>query len=242
MGNRGGGCLEPDDVPYVVCYPRERCETIRELKVLGVKICSFGRREVRGFRVLGVGFRGVVFKGFWKGTEVAVKVSRSDRVVDLAREGMILKLIEDLGIAPKPYYWSTHVLIMELILGKELVDVIERNPLYACKALCAARMLDKAGVDHGELVRPEEHIIVSDKYVKFIDFGSASTKRKPRNVTAVASALFLKPTPLAKKVSDYLGTRKVEMIEALRVYKRKMDDEAFSRILAAAKCPPCYVH
>ena len=242
MESLGGGCLEPEEVPFVVCYPRESCELVNALKTLGIKVCNFGRREIRKFKVLGVGFRGVVFKGLWKGMEVAVKVPRADRNVDMSREGSILKLIENLKVAPKPFYWDKRVLVMELILGKELVDVISQKPYYACKTLCAARSLDRVGVDHGELVRLEEHALVVNDRVKFVDFGSASTKRKPRNVTAVASALFLKPTELARRISNALSVKKVELIEALKVYKKKMDEESFERVLSATKCPPCDVH
>ncbi len=242
MESRGGGCREPSEVPFVVCYPKDKCENVRILSELGVKVCDYGKREIKKFHVLGVGFRGIVFKGLWNDVEVAVKIPRADRSINLEKEGMILKIIEGLKVAPKPFYWSKNVLIMELLLGEDIVKAVERNPIYACKALCAARKLDKMGVDHGELVRPEEHVVVVNNEVKFLDFGSASLRRKVSNVTAIASALFLKPTDVARNVVSVLGINKAQLIEALREYKRRIDSDSFKKVLAAAKCPPCDVH
>jgi putative serine/threonine protein kinase len=92
--------------------------------------------------------------------------------------------------------------------------------------------MDKAGLDHGELSRAPKHILVdSEGKPHIIDFGKSSFKRRVSNVTSISQFLFIRGK-LARKIKKILGKiNRKRLIEALKNYKQKMDDESFKKIL-----------
>jgi len=230
-------CFSPKEIN--VCYPpRERCRAQEALeRIEGVKVCSFGEREIGDLKVLGIGFRGIVLYGFLKGIPVAIKLPRADWNGSLSKEGYIQKLAYP--VAPKVYTYNDDVLVMEYIGCPDISDVIlerlgDREALrdVVVKALVAGRELDKRGIDHGELVRPWKHVKVCNR-ARIIDFGSASLTRRPRNVTSLVSGLILKPSYPADAIARALNINKAIVIERLKSYKREMSDEAFKELLRA---------
>jgi len=215
-----------------ICYPGQ-CDFHGELERAGVEgVYNFGRREIGKFRLLGAGFRGLVFLARWRGKVVALKVRRTDCPCDMRKEARIQKLAWP--VAPKVYYSHQDFIVMEFIPypGVESVLEMEAKELReTIKAvLVAGRALDKKGIDHGELVRPWKHVRIGDRVV-FLDFGSASTMRKPSNVTSLLSGLLLKPSPPAYWIAEKLKVNKAELLEAARRYKRSPSEEAFEHIL-----------
>ncbi len=225
-------CVSLKEAP--VCYPGE-CSISEELERAGVEcVYNEGERDLFGFKVLGVGFRGVVLAGRWKGNKVAIKVARTDCPrCDMVEEARMTKLAYP--HAPKVYAYGPKFIIMELITYPPIEDVLKHEDIDKIRetiveVLRAGRELDKRGIDHGELVRPWKHVRVGERIV-FLDFGSASTKRKPSNVTSLVSGLLLKPAPPASTLAEKLGINKARLLEALRRYKRYMTDEAFEEVI-----------
>ncbi len=220
---------------FPICYPpRNECELPKVLEEAGVECAfSYGPREFGEYRLLGIGFRGVVFLARFRGEVVAVKVPRTDRVYDMREEALNQKLAYPLS--PFVYDHSKHYIIMEYIPYPDILEIVEKGSEdeikeAICKVLRAGFELDMRGIDHGELVRPWDHVKVGEKRVVFIDFNSSSRKRKPSNLTSLVSGLLLKPSPPASRLSQLLGVNKAELIELLRRYKRGFRREAFEEI------------
>ncbi len=229
-------CFSLEEAP--VCYPNE-CDLREELRRAGVEcVYSYGNREIGKFKVLGVGFRGVVFLAKWNGVDVAVKVPRTDSMYDMRKEASLQR--RAFPVAPKVYAFSKHYIIMEFVPYPDVSDVLDLSNINKLRKVIkmileAGRLLDIKGIDHGELVRPWKHVRVGDKEVKILDYGSASDTRKPSNVTALASGLLLKPSPPAARIAEVLGINKADLIEALRSYKKNPNEENFKRVLTAAR-------
>jgi len=227
-------CYELEEAP--ICYPKE-CPWREELRRAGIEcVYSFGNREVGKFKVLGIGFRGVVFLARWKDTDVAVKVPRSDRVYDMRREASLQR--RAYPVAPEVYDFSKHYIVMEYVSYPDIADVVnlpgdKLRPIIR-RVLEAGFKLDRLGIDHGELVRPWKHVRVGDG-VKILDFGSASEMRRPSNLTSLVSGLLLKPSEPARSLAGRLDVDKARMIEALRIYKKEYDKRSFLEVLKAAR-------
>jgi len=218
-----------------LCFPKRECNLAEALKSAGVEyVYDFGPRDLMGFSVLGVGFRGVVFLGEWEGKRVAIKVRRTDCFCDMRKEAEIQRLAWP--VAPKVYKYSESFIIMEYVPYPGIESVLGAPPEElretVIRVLKAGRELDKAGIDHGELVRPWKHVRVGETRVVILDYGSASTRRRPANVTSLVSGLLLKPSPPASAIAEKLGVDRAALLEAVRAYKRSLSDEAFEALLS----------
>jgi len=225
--------VRPKEAP--LCFPKGECELGEVLEERGVEwVYNFGPRDLMGFKVLGAGFRGVVFLAEWKGRKVALKVRRTDVNVDMTREAELQRYAWP--IAPKVFDYDRDFIIMEYVPLPSIENVLDALDVeelreVVLKVLSAGRELDKKGIDHGELTRPWKHVLVGDE-VKIIDYGSASKARRPSNVTSLVSGLLLKPSPPASLISEKLGINKTLLLEAVRKYKRRMDEESFQNLVS----------
>ena len=218
-----------------LCFPKKDCDLAKVLKDAGVEyVYNFGPRDLMGFSVLGVGFRGVVFLGEWEGRKVAIKVRRTDCSCDMRREVEIQRLAWP--VAPKVYKYSESFIIMEYVPYPGIESVLNAPPEKLRKiiigTLRAGRVLDRAGIDHGELVRPWKHVRVGETRIVILDYGSASTRRRPANVTSLVSGLLLKPSPPASAIAEKLGVDRAALLEAVRAYKRSLSEDAFEALLS----------
>ncbi len=230
-------CYKAEEVN--LCYPPMRkCRAIEALtNVDELRVCSFGDRDIGGFKVLGIGFRGVVVLGKYMDNLVAIKLPRADWQGSFKREAEIQRLAYP--VSPKIYYSNDNMIIMEYISCPDIKDILPEiindvNELRTIikRVLFAGRELDKRGIDHGELVRPWKHIkVCKNGTVRILDYGSASLARKVRNVSSLISGLMLKPTEPALTISKVLGINKALLLEKLKLYKRNMTDEAFKELL-----------
>ncbi|ALU12476.1 hypothetical protein EYM_04215 [Ignicoccus islandicus DSM 13165] len=231
-------CYDIDEFP--VCYPQTNGCFIRdELKKSNIECAiSYGRREIGEYKVLGIGFRGLVFLARHSTGIVAVKVPRIDRLYDMRQEALNQKLAYP--YAPKVYEYSKYFLVMEYIECPDLLDVVqgllaEDNVQSIRKVVCdvlkAGYQLDQRGIDHGELVRPWDHVKVCKNRVVFIDFNSSSIHRRPSNLTSLISALLLKPSLPSSRIANLLNVDRAKLIELLRVYKKTRNEHSFNRII-----------
>ncbi|MEM3577554.1 MAG: RIO1 family regulatory kinase/ATPase [Candidatus Bathyarchaeia archaeon] len=239
--------------PYasIICYPRaSRAEIKRrlnELQKLGIKAIEFsGEKEAFNTPILGKGCVGIVVIAHRNGEKVALKIRR----VDADRNRMLgeaekLIMANSVGVGPKFLAVSRNFLLMQFVEGellpkwlkkrvrKEKVKAVLREVLEQCW------LLDKIGLDHGELSHAPKHIIINSAYKPYIvDFETASLNRRPSNVTSICQFLFISgqtAQKIAKKIDEL---DKKAVIEALKGYKQNRTRANFERILAACSLKP----
>jgi putative serine/threonine protein kinase len=231
----------------LICYPRpdpsEFSKRVSEMERLGVGgILLEGPKALGPFRILGKGCTSLVLKAEAAGRAVALKVRRVDaNRPDMAREAGLLALANRAGIGPRLIGASENFLLMELAEGLDISSLLDRprdlglGPprLRAVLRglLLDAFRLDSMGLDHGELSRADGHIVIGrDGRAFILDFESASTRRRPSNLTSLVHYLFL--SRRARGLAGLLGPPDPKvLIEALGEYKRKPSDERFWRLM-----------
>ncbi len=228
-------------MPFI-SYPRfsenEYNDRIVEMESLGVtSIMLGGRTTINGLRIAGKGQVGLVLRARIGRKTCALKIRRIDadrKTMD--EEARLLKIANGAGVGPCLEGHTKNLIAMEFIDGQSIVDWVEgaakdrirrmsRSVLEQCHAL------DQAGLDHGELSRLTQHVIMSD-IPWIIDFESSSTIRKTGNVTAAAQSIFLHGT-VADRVKKTLETDKEKALSALKIYKRNQTRANFDAVLAS---------
>jgi len=239
--------LSEEPYAVVLCYPRvdaqELRRRIKELKGLNVKALEFtGQKLAFNLPVLGKGCVGIVTIAHTDLGRVAIKIRRVDADrAGMSHEAEMLKKANSVNVGPKLVNATENFLLMEFIEGNLLPQWIQnlrgkgqkyrlrkvlRNVLEQCW------LLDQAGLDHGELSRAPRHVIVDENdKPHLIDFETASTKRRPSNVTSISQYLFI-GSQLAELVQRKLGKlNRKKLIETLKNYKQKPKRENFEKIL-----------
>ncbi|MGB9741063.1 MAG: serine/threonine protein kinase [Candidatus Bathyarchaeia archaeon] len=234
--------------PYasIICYPKaskvEIKKRLNELRKLGVEAIEFsGEKETFNTPVLGKGCVGIVVAAYINGKKVALKIRR----VDADRSSMLeeakkLGSANSVSVGPKVLGVSRNFLLMQFVEGKLLpkwlgkrvkgksVIRVLRRILEQCW------LLDRIGLDHGELSHAPKHIIVDGSDEPYIvDFEAASQSRRPSNVTSICQFLFISGQT-AEEIARKIGERdKKAITEALRLYKKDRTRENFEKILEA---------
>jgi putative serine/threonine protein kinase len=158
----------------------------------------------------------------------------------MMEEAELLRAANAAGVGPRLYAHSRDFLVMELLEGPYFGDWARaymgdaegfRDAVR--ELLRQVRSLDAAGLDHGELTRIRRHFIVTGGGPRVIDFESASIVRRPQNVTSTVQSMFLSPGFSRVMERWFPGVEREELLSALKDYKRRMSDEAFSVVLAA---------
>ena len=112
-------------------------------------------------------------------------------------------------------------------LQKEQARAVAKTILQQCF------VLDRAGLDHGELAHLDRHIIVDGARATIIDFESASTTRRPSNVSSAGQSLFVSGA-IANALAKILPHDRDAAIDALRKYKRDQTQQSLEGVLALA--------
>ncbi len=227
----------------LISYPRfsecEYNERIIEMDSLGItSIILGGKTILNGAHVAGKGCVGIVVKAKAAGKVCALKIKRTDSDrKSMNNEAYFHRIANRAGVGPGLKGHTKNLIVMEFVTGQSIVDWAAGNEatkrkLYslAIAILEQCFSLDMAGLDHGELSRLTQHVIVSDRpYI--IDFESASTTRKTCNVTAAGQSILLYGT-VANKVKKLLGNMDREkVIQALRTYKHFHTRANFDAVL-----------
>ncbi len=234
-----------------LCYPKhsvnccmERLNALREMGV--VSIVSYGLKSIGELNVLDIGYSSIILLVVLMDGSLAVaKILRTDsRRQNLRGECSILEIVSDNGISPKLIGCNSDVIVLEYVDGTILGKLLEGHAyLYRIKdilkaAIYKAFLLDSLGVDHGELSRPYKHILVSPRGVFIIDYESASTRRKPSNITSLISGLILRKNKLASNLKSMLRLsykEEYELKSLLREYKKKPGYGVLIEILSCIK-------
>jgi len=160
-----------------------------------------------------------------KNTNRVFKVKRLDTTKLLSNEGYVLlylKYSSPLEIAPRVYVFNQYVVLMEYVEGVKIKDLprktLSQKELrkILCRVIEKALMLDELMINHGQLSRAYEHIVIrsSDKEPIFIDFGDSSITNKPKNLTSIWS--FLHNRGLLKIISE-----EIDNLEFAKSLKKK---------------------
>ena len=206
-------------ISKLISYPKldlnEYHKRMVDLYIMGVEDAVLeGPTKLSELNVLGKGHSGIVLKvnTYYQKTR-ALKIRRLDsRRKDTFTEVYNQKLANQEGIGPQIMDNTEDLVLMELITGRG-IGVWLQDPIYfhlrttkniiniVNEILEQCYRLDVLNLDHGELTRIDNHVMVSENnQISIIDFESASTKRKPNNVTSASQALFLSGGPISKKI------------------------------------------
>jgi putative serine/threonine protein kinase len=238
--------------PYiqVLTYPKislmKAKSRVGQLNRMGVTELVFhGHAKIGKLRIFGIGTVGVVVGAVAKGTLRALKIRRTDaNRADMGEEVRLTTLANRLDIGPEIYAHTKDFILMKLLEGQELDAWLKglkgRGKREEAKELVHSllnqcRKLDIMGIDHGQLSNLRKHAVVAEGRPWLIDFESAGTSRRPRNVTSAAQYLFIggRLSPLMRRT---LGIRATEpILHALTRYKRETSDYYYAKLLETLK-------
>jgi putative serine/threonine protein kinase len=216
---------------------------VKQLEALGVTELVFeGHTRVGRLGILGLGTVGIVVRAISSGRLCAVKIRRTDaNRPDMADEVRITKLANRVGVGPEVYAHTKDMILMKLLESQELSDWLQsqrgtgsraaiRQVIHALLNQC--RKLDIMGVDHGQLSNLRKQ---AEGAPWIIDFESASTARKPRNVTTAAQYLFVGGA-ISPALRRALGVKETStLLKLLADYKGDLSDYHYSKILEHLK-------
>ena len=235
----------------ILAYPNGTVAEIRsrlsELQALAIEcIYSFGRTELKyplPFRVLGVGYTGIVVLTRVQGRDTALKIRRLDAPrSDLLAEAKFLEMADRVGVGPKLFAYTNNFLLMDYIDGDRFLDWakkmaeqrnIARTRDIVRQVLEQSFRLDCLGLDRGDMRCISEDALVCDREVVLIDFSAASCDRRPANFTSLAQGLFW-----GSAIASYLNPLLIPperhlLIPILRRYKQQPNRENFACFLEA---------
>lgn len=239
-------------ISKLISYPKldldEYHKRMVDLYIMGVEDAVLeGPTKLSELNVLGKGHSGIVLKvnTYYQKTR-ALKIRRLDsRRKDTFTEVYNQKLANQEGIGPHIIDNTEDLVLMELITGRGIGGWLQ-DPIYfrlrtskniiniVNEILEQCYRLDVLNLDHGELTRIDNHVMVSENnQISIIDFESASTKRKPNNVTSASQALFLSGGPISKKICKYIVQKDHEfLLNRLKKYKKRKNRQNFEDILS----------
>ncbi len=184
--------------------------------------------KIKGIQKIGVGWRGNIFKGEFKGKILAFKVpSEPIHIFPILKEGEILKIVNKVGIGGKLFLQGEDFIAYEFIEGKELRHVINRQNAKKIfsQILEQARKLDELQITKEEMHRLHANVLVDENLkVYLIDFERAKKSEKPKNITQFVQFLITGGT-------EYLGEiDKKKAIELMKNYKNNPSRENYLKI------------
>jgi putative serine/threonine protein kinase len=229
----------------VLCYPAYDknvfAERLRNLRDLGVsEVLSKGPSSISRWRILGKGHVGIVVAAKHDGAEVALKILRTDADRrSLEQEGRMLSYANMAEVGPKMFSCTRDFLISELIEGMSMMSWASTGIELLKPDRCARALifqgfrLDLAGIDHGELSKPDKHVILlADRTPVIIDFESASVDRRCNNLLSLVQFMFIRRTSLRNTFRSFDSfTKSDELLSALRAYKACQSLKNYQRIL-----------
>ena len=234
------------EIANIVSYPnssaKDYSDRLDEISSFGIThFLLGGRTKIGKINIAGKGCVSVVLKVRAKNRIYALKIRRTDaNRSSMERESYLHKLANSARVGPRLFLSSKNLIIMEFIDGLSLIHWIRNEDISANDArhLAASVLeqcyrLDKSQIDHGQLSCLNHHIIVSksNNVANVIDFETASTARKPSNVTAAVQALFLSGI-ISSRMNELLHVVKKEsIIQLLKRYKQNANKINFDNIM-----------
>jgi len=233
----------------LLCYPKfnpvNYATKIKDLFSLDLKFVILeGNTVLYNNNILGKGCEGLVLKvENIKNEIMALKIKRTDSCrFSMKNEFDFYKLANKYKIGPKVYSYIVDMLLMEFLDGISIENWFLKTKLdsYSIKTIIInilnqCFILDKINLDHGQLNKLYNHIIISpdDLNCTIIDFESASTFRKVSNLTSAFQGLFFKGV-ISKQINKYIDyeNKKNEFLKLLKGYKRNISKEKFDSLMS----------
>jgi putative serine/threonine protein kinase len=234
----------------LLCYPRfsapDYYSRLTELRSLNLKFVILeGNTLLKALRILGKGSEGLVLKvQNIHSKTMALKIKRIDSCrINMKNEFEFYQLINRNHLGPKVYSYTKNALLMEFIEGlsardwflnsKMNIDLIRK---IITNILTQCYILDKLHIDHGQLNKLDNHVIISHCGSKctIVDFESASCIRKVNNVTSAFHGLIFKGI-IADKINKLVNydKKRVEFLNLLSNYKMDKSKKNFDSIIAS---------
>jgi len=198
--------------------------------------------------ILGLGTVGIVVRARAGGRMCALKIRRTDaNRPDMDEEVRIATLANRVGVGPEIYGSTRDMILMKLLESQEIADWLKtlkgkgrrdqaRSMVHALLNQC--RTLDIMGIDHGQLSNLRKHAVIAEGKPWIIDFESAGTARKARNVTT-ATQYLLVGGGLSPAMRRALGVRDTATLrKLLAAYKSDLSDYSYSLILEHLRIVP----
>ncbi len=200
-----------------------------------------GHAKVGRLGILGLGTVGIVVRAEAGSRLCALKIRRTDaNRPDMEEEYRITSLVNRIEIGPEVYSHTKDMILMKLLESREIADWLkgisgkgsrEQVKEMVHSLLNQCRKLDIMGVDHGQLSNLRKHAVLAEGKPWIIDFESAGTGRKPRNVTTAAQYLFV-GGGISPALRRTMGVRDTEILKRLLAdYKKDNSDYTYSKIL-----------
>ena len=156
-------------------------------------------------------------------------------------------LANRVGVGPVISAHTRDMILMQFLDYQELGEWLKglsgpgtrsqvRSMLHALLNQC--RKLDIMGIDHGQLSNLRKHAVVAEGRPWIIDFESAGTARRVKNVTTAAQYLLVGGA-LSPAIRRAIGMRETEILKRILAdYKLGLTDYAYSKMLEHLKMAP----
>ncbi len=241
--------LSSPNLVNFICYPKfnvnNYCTKIKELYSLNLKFMVLdGDTVLNTDHIVGKGCEGLVLKVETNNDKImALKIKRTDSCrSSMKNEFEYYKLANINNIGPRVYSYTDNLLLMELLEGHSAKDWFSKKNLDSflvrkviIDILNQSYILDSMNLDHGQLNRLNNHVIISDDGSKctIVDFESASNIRRVNNLTSVFQGLILKGV-ISKEINRYINyeNKKKEFLKLLKLYKNDKSRENFDSLIA----------
>ncbi len=182
--------------------------------------------------LLATGSRSRIYTTKYNENQAVIKTARTDSNATVVHdEARHLRTVNELNMGPELYAERDDAVVMEFVDGEPLQSYVGNGPLAPIvrSVLAKLRVLDEHGIDKGENMRPDEHVIVN-KTVTLIDFERCRHTPTPQNVTQFLQFLYQEP------VQDCLAQEGVtfdpeSVIRTAKRYKGSYSEQQFHAIL-----------
>jgi len=197
---------------------------------LGVRNLRFEefKKEVEDLEKIAEGWRGVVYRGRWKGKDIAIKVAKSSDVIKaIQKEAEILEKLKGIENFPQIILSGEDFFAYHFIEGvpfrKAGLNPEEEKEVLK-KLLEIAYLLDTLGIKRDEFANVGKNVLIDkNREVYVLDFERGSFAKRPSNLTQFMQLLVRK---------GYLDRE-----EAIRLGKKYMKEreEVFEELLSKLK-------
>lgn len=185
--------------------------------------------QIENLTLIGKGWRGKVYRGKYKGKELAFKVALEPIYIpNIQKEGKILKLVNKYGIGSKLRIIGEDFIAYDFIKGLPLKKVLnpENAKIIFSQLIKQARILDKLGINKEEMHRPYTNVIVDENLnVYLIDFERSKKSKNIQNVTQLLQFFMGEGSKYLPEID------KKKLIQLAKEYKKNKSQENFQKIL-----------
>ncbi len=186
--------------------------------------------QIENLETVGKGWRGIVYRGKFKGKDLAFKVASEKQFIpNIQKEGKILQTVNIYGIGGKLFLTGEDFIAYQFIQGNPLKKVInEKNgKIIISQLLKQARILDKLGINKEEMHRPYTNVLVDNSLkVYLIDFERAKQGKNIQNVNQLLQFILIEGYRYLPPFD------REKLIELAKIYKKNKTEENFKKILS----------